>query len=44
MNIKSINKFVVLIFVSLILSGCVVKDGKFGLKKNEPFTIKNTWG
>ncbi|MBE29073.1 pilus assembly protein PilQ [bacterium] len=37
MNIKSINKFVVLIFVSLILSGCVVKDGKFGLKKNEPF-------
>ena len=38
MNIKKINQFLVLLAVSLILSGCVVKDGKIVMKnKKEPF-------
>ena len=40
MYIKKINQFLVLLMVSLILSGCVVnKDGKYGLKKKEPWKI-----
>ena len=38
MYIKKINQFLVLLTVSLILSGCVVKDGKIVMKnKKEPF-------
>ena len=40
MYIKKINQFLVLLMVSLILSGCVVnKDGKYGLKKKEPWKL-----
>ena len=44
MYIKKINQFLVLLMVSLILSGCVVnKDGKYGLKKKEPWKIKGNF-
>jgi len=44
MYIKKINQFLVLLMVSLILSGCVVnKDGKYGLKKNEPWKVKGNF-
>jgi type IV pilus assembly protein PilQ len=44
MYIKKINQFLVLLMVSLILSGCVVnKDGKYGLKKKEPWKINGNF-
>ena len=44
MYIKKINQFLVLLMVSLILSGCVVnKDGKYGLKKKEPWKLKGNF-
>lgn len=44
MYIKKINQFLVLLMVSLILSGCVVnKDGKYGLKKKEPWKVKGNF-
>ena len=44
MYIKKINQFLVLLMVSLILSGCVVnKDGKYVLKKKEPWKINGNF-
>ena len=44
MYIKKINQFLVLLMVSLILSGCVVsKDGKYSLKKKESWKVKGNF-
>ena len=44
MYIKKINQFLVLLMVSLILSGCAVsKDGKYSLKKKESWKVKGNF-
>ena len=44
MYIKKINQFLVLLMVSLILSGCdVSKDGKYSLKKKESWKVKGNF-